>query len=306
MEVNKLKKILQVMLVIIVLGVQITVFAADSATEKLIQMELDTYGAEQTGAILNRINRLEKDFSGKNMQGNMNVRIDSIYEILYGNSGAPSILAQINAIEWNAYNEVSGESIVNRLNKLESELLGKNSNATFIKRINSLSRASFGSEQIPLLEMQVPRNLLIKVELTENVGSRTLQTGDLVDIRVAENVFLDGKLIFAKGLTGKGKVEKVRKAKGWIAQNGKIQIDFYTLNCIDGKSIDIYVGEESKNEMTKQEMISGASLVGINLNNDWNKVMVHGKNLEVTAGTNLYVQTEKVMRLYGLKTDSQF
>ena len=238
------------------------------------------------------------------MRGNLTVRIDSVYEILYGNSGAPSVLAKINAIEWNAYNEVSGNNVQDRLIRLEREIFGKTSKETLIKRIDALAKASFGNEEIPLVELQIPRDLLIKVELVEGIGTRTLQAGDLVDIKVSENVFVDGKLIFAKGLPGKGKVEKVRKAKGWTGRNGKVEIDFYTLNCIDGKSIDVFVGEESKNEMMGQQMIAGASLVGMNLNDDWNKVMVHGKNLEIPAGTQLYLQTEKTIELYGLKVST--
>lgn len=299
-----MKKFLTVLIALVLSYLPLTVLAADSATEKLIRMEQDTYGAEQPGAILDRINHLEKDYSGKNMRGNLNVRIDSIYEILYGNIGTPSVLAKINAIEWNAYNAVSNKSIQERLTKLERELFGKTSTGTFIKRIDAIAKAAFGTDQIPLLEMQVSKDVLIKVELAENVGSRNLQAGDLVDIKVAENVFVDGKLVFAKGLPGKGKVEKVRKAKGWTGRNGKIQIDFFTLNCIDGKNLEIYVGEESKHEMTTQGMIAGASLVGMNLNDDWNKFMVHGKNLEISAGTELYVQTERNIRLYGLKVSS--
>lgn len=299
-----MRKFLQIIFALIIFFVPLTVFAADSATEKLIQMEQDTYGSEQRGAILDRISRLEQDYSGKNMRGNMNVRIDSVYEILYGNIGTPSVLAKINAIEWNAYNEVSGKSVQKRLAELEREILGENSTETFIKRIDNLAQASFGREEIPLTEMQVSRDVLIKVVLAENVGTRNFQVGDIVDIQVAENVFVDGKLVFAKGLPGKGKVQSVRKAKGWIGQNGKIQIDFYSLNCIDGNSVEIYVGEESKHEMTTRKMIKGASLVGMNLNDDWNKLMVHGKNLEIYAGTELYVQTERNVNLYGLNVSS--
>ena len=299
-----MKKFLTTLLTAVFFCLPLTVFAADSATEKLIQMEIDTYGKEQPGAILERINQLEKEYTGQNMRGNLTVRIDSVYEILYGNSGAPSVLAKINAIEWNAYSKVSSNSVQERLTRLEREIFGKTSNETFIKRINTLAKASFGNEEIPLVEMQLSRDVLIKVELVEDVGSRTLQAGDLVDIKVAENVFVDGNLIFAKGLPGKGKVEKVRKAKGWTGRNGKLEIDFYTLNCIDGNGIDVYVGEESKNEMTVQQMIAGASLVGMNLNNDWNKIMVHGKNLEIPAGTQLYLQTEKTVGLYGLKVSA--
>lgn len=300
MEANKLKKFLSALLTLFIFGISLTVSAADSANEKLIRMEQDTYGTEQTGAILDRISHLEKDYSGKNMSGNLNVRIDSIYEILYGNIGTPSILAKINAIEWNTYSEVSGKSIQERLKKLEKEIFGKTSTETFIKRINVIAKATFGDEQIPLLEMQVAKDVLIKVALAEGVGSRNLQEGDFVNIKVAEDVFIDGKLVFAKGLPGKGKVEKVRKAKGWTGRNGKIQINFFTLNCIDGKSVEIYVGEASKNEMATKEMIKGASLVGMNLNNDWDKFMIHGKNLEISAGTELYVQTKGNIKLYGL------
>ena len=304
-----MKKFLLTAIALLIFYVPLICSASDSATEKLIQMEQDTYGAEQNGAILDRISRLETDYSGKNMQGNMNVRIDSVYEVLYGNIGTPSIIAKINAVEWNVYNEVSSESIQRRLIKLEREILGKTSKDTFIKRIDAIAKASFGREQIPLNEMQISRDLLIKVELDENVGTRTLKVGEIVDIKVAENVFVDGRLIFAKGLSGKGKVEKVRKAKGWRGQNGKIQIDFYSLNCLDGKNIDIIVGEEAKQEMTNKSMVAGASLVGMNLNSDWNKIMVRGKNIEVAAGTKLYVQTEKPVHVYCLsvnKADSDF
>ena len=291
---------------LIIFFVPLTVLAAEiSANSKLVQMEIDTYGSEQTGAILDRINRLEKDFSGSNMQGNMNARIDSVYEILYGNAGEPSILAKINAIEWNAYHEVSGESINNRLNKLENEISGKTSAEPFIKRISALAQASFGNETIPLSQMQIPENVLIKVALVEGIGSRTLQEDDIVDIQVAENTFVDGKLIFPKGLRGKGKVEGVRKAKGWIGRNGKINIDFYTLKCIDGTNTDIFVGEESKIEMKIKQMVGGAALVGMNLSSDWNKIMVHGKNVEIPAGTEFFVQTEKTFNLYGLQVDSE-
>ena len=49
-----------------------SVFAApeDSANAKLAKIEIDTYGTEQSGAILDRISRLEKSYSGQNMTGN--------------------------------------------------------------------------------------------------------------------------------------------------------------------------------------------------------------------------------------------
>ena len=51
--------------------------AEESANAKLVRIEIDTYGAEQSGALLDRIATLEKSYSGQNMSGNMNARIET-------------------------------------------------------------------------------------------------------------------------------------------------------------------------------------------------------------------------------------
>ena len=103
-----------------------SVFAAEeSANEKLARIETDTYGFEQSGAILDRISRLEKNYSGQNMNGNMNARIDAIYDILYNNDVGPGVLAKVNALEWNFNHEVESGGIDKRLATLENAILGK-------------------------------------------------------------------------------------------------------------------------------------------------------------------------------------
>ena len=288
------------LLTAMIFGNQFTAFAADSVNDKLTKIEQDTYGAEKTGALLDRISKLEKDFNGKNLQANMNVRIDSIYNILYEDTGEPSILAKINALEWNVNHEVKSEGIDKRLSDLESAILGTTSEGTFSKRIHELSKASFGSEDIPMTQMQLNKNTLIKVALVDSINSKTIQVGDTVSIQVAEDVIIDNNLVFAKGLRGEGTVKSVRKAQGWSGKNGKIEIDFSTLRTIDGRNIEIFAGDESKKEMIEKQMIQGASLVAMNLNSDWNKVLVHGKNLEIAAGTELYVQTKNDSEVYVL------
>ena len=196
--------------------------AADSANEKLAQIEIDAYGEEQLGAILDRLNRLENDFSGNNMQGNINARIEAISDILYDNSAAPGILTKINALEWNVNNEVSGEGIDSRLTKLEENIFGSSSEEnSFAERINALSKETFGTENIPLVEIQLPANTLVKVATVEELSTRTLKLDDNISVKVAENVVVDGNLVFAKGLQGEGIVTKVRRGKN-IGRNGKI------------------------------------------------------------------------------------
>ena len=299
-----MRKIFLATLMILIFFAQI-VFAEESANEKLLQIERDTYGNEQIGAILDRLNKLEKDFTGRNMQGNMNARIDAIYNILYNDTGEPSIIAKVNALEWNINHEVQVGGIDKRLSALENTILGKAESGTFINRIRELSKNSFGMENIPMLEMQIPANILIKVALSEDIGSKTLQVGDVVKFIVAEDVFQDDKLIFAKGLEGFGTVMNVRKAKGWIGMNGKVEIDFNKIRCLDGRTIDIFVGDESKNIMAENKMIEGASLVGMNLNSNLDKALVRGKNLNITAGTEFYIQTKNSTAVYALPIDSE-
>ena len=277
-------------------------FAAQSANEKLIQIEQEIYGAEQSGAILNRIGQLEKDYSGKNMQGNMNARIEAIYESLYENAGQPSVVAKVNALEWNVNHEVKSEGIKSRLSDLESTIFGTTKSGNLSSRIRELAKASFGSENIPMIQMQLPENTLIKVEMVDSINSRTLQVGDTVTMKVAEDVIIGDKLIFAKGLLGQGTVKSVRKAKGWTGRNGKIDIDFDFIRTIDGNSLETFVGEQAKQKIIDEQMTQGASLIAMDIDNDWSKVLVRGKNIETTAGTQLYIQTKNPETLYVLDT----
>ena len=282
-----------------------TSFAAQSATDKLIKIEQDTYGEEQVGAILNRISQLEKDYNGKNMQGNMNARIEEIYNSLYENSGQPSIAAKVNALEWNVSHEVKGEGIKKRLVALETEIFGAEQKGSLSSRIGELSKATFGDENIPMIKAQLPTNSVIKVELMDSINSKTLQVGDVVTIKVAED-FLDGdKLIFAKGLQGEGKVKSVRKAKGWTGRNGKVDIEFEFIRSIDGNNIETFVGEEAKQKMIAEQMTEGASLVAMDINDDWQKVLVRGKNVDINAGTQLYIQTKNSVSVYALNTNAK-
>lgn len=280
------------------------IFAEESANEKLIQIERDTYGAEQTGAILNRISKLEKDYTGKNMQGNMNARIDAIYNLLYENTGEASVIAKVNALEWNINHEVKSGGIDNRIFLLEDSILGKTESGTFFSRIRQLSKESFGAENIPMQEEQIPENILIKVSLTEDVGSKTLQIGDTVNFQVAEDVIIDDKLIFAKGLRGEGTVINVRRAQGWLAKKGKVEIDFNKIRCLDGRTIETFVGDEAKKIMTENKMVAGALLVGMDLNSDWVKTMRAGRNIEISEGTEFFIQTKNLAAVYVLPTDS--
>ncbi len=281
-----------------------TAAADDSANAKLARIETDTYGIEQSGAILDRISRLEKSYSGQNMQGNMNARIDAIYKILYDNSAGPCVLAKINALEWNINHEVRSDGVEKRLAALETAILGKTTDGTFNARIRALAKGSFGEEILPIAQVQIPANTLIKVETTAPVSSKTMQAGDSVPFRVVEDIFVDGKLVFVTGLPGEGTVNDVRRARN-IMSNGKLEIDFHTLKTVDGQDAKTFSGVEAREEMKAQSMARGLSLVGLTFSGKYGgveEVFVRGKNIELPAGVQVYIQTRDPITVYGVST----
>ena len=278
--------------------------ADDSATAKLARIEMDTYGYEQVGAILDRISRLEKSYSGQSVSGNMNARIDAIYKILYDNTEQPCVLAKVNALEWNINHEVKSGGVEKRLVALETAILGRMSDGTFNSRIRALAKASFGEEILPIEPVQIPANTLIKVETTVPASSKTMQPGDSVPVRVVEDIFVDGKLVFVTGLPGEGTVINVHRARN-IMSNGKLEVDFHTLQTIDGQSAKTFAGVESVEQMKLQEMGRGLSLVGITFSGKtagMEEVFMRGKNIDVPAGILLYIQTKEPLTVYGVTT----
>ena len=279
----------------------------DTVQGKLAMLEVDTYGAEQTGAVMDRLNKLEKDYDGKHREGSLMARVDALYKELYTNGSEPSLLAELNAVEWNIGHEVSMKPLETRLADMELGLLGKTGEGTFKARISKLGKASLGNEKIPMDHVQVPANTLIKVALVDRVNAKNLKAGDKVRYKVAEDVLVDGSLVFAKGEPGEGTVEKVRQAKNF-GRNAEVQIDFNKTKSIDGTEIETYVGEESKQEMKNLAMAAGASVAGMLLLGPIGIIggaFVKGKNIDLPEGTELYIQTQNEESLYGVATVQQ-
>ena len=278
-------------------------FAADdSANAKLARIEIDTYGAEQSGAILDRISQLEKSYSGRNMTGNMNARIEAIYDTLYDNSAEPGILAKVNVLEWNLNHKVALGGIDTRLVALENQILGKTLTGTFNERIRELAKASYGAEILPIAQVQIPANTLIKVVTTAPVSSKVLQEGDVIPVKIVEDVFVEGSLVFASGLPGEGVVTRVVRAKN-IFSNGKIETDFNKLQSLDGQDVKTFTGVEALEEMSNNSMARGLSLIGQTFsgkNKDMEEVFIRGKNIELPAGIELFVQIREPVVVYGL------
>lgn len=303
----RFRKLLSVLLsaVFFVSSMGITAAATpETVQDKLGAVEKDTYGTEQTGALIDRINKLEKDYDGTHRTGSLMARVNAIYNEVYTNSTKPSLLADLNAVEWNIGHEVSMDSVDERVANLEMDLMGKTGTGTYRERLAKLSQASFGSAELPLSQVRVPSDTLVKIALVTPVNSDNLKAGDTIRYQVAQDVLVDGKLVFAKGLPGEGTVTKVKQARNF-GRNAEVQIDFNKTKSIDGTYVDTYIGEEAKKEMKNLAMAAGASIAGIAILGPIGVVagaFVHGKDVNLPAGTELFIQTKGDATLYGVAT----
>ncbi|MBO6305394.1 MAG: hypothetical protein J6M62_10020, partial [Selenomonadaceae bacterium] len=198
--------------------------------------------------------------------------------------------------------EVTTDPILTRLSALEMKIYGKTGEGTLANRLDSLARASFGENKLPVQKCEVPAGTLIKIALTEGVTTKNIKVGDIVHYHVAEDVIVDGVLVFTKGAKGEGKVTKMQPAKNF-GRNAELLVEFEKTKALEGTFVETFVGEASKTEMERMGLAAGASIAGMVLLGPIGIIagaFVKGKNIELPAGTELYIETKLDNSLYGV------
>ena len=302
-----MKKLFSLLLTVLLLMESVGLAAAAAPItmqEKLEATERAAYGQPQTGALLDRLAHLEKDFGQASPQKSVVERTDTLYGIMLKNEGGPSLVTQMNAVEWAITQEVSMDSIQKRVGEMEITLQGRPSEGSYRQRIDTLAASAFGSHDIPLAAGVVPANTLIKVLTVTPINAKNLKEGDRIEFQAAEDVIEGGRLLFAKGAPGYGTVKKVKQARNF-GRDAEVVIDFQALRAIDGTDVEMLLGAESKEKMESMAMAAGASLAGMALLGPIGiigGVFIKGKNINLPAGTELYIQTKNETSLYGLST----
>ncbi len=306
------RKLLGVLLAAIMLfetmGLAMAATPSGAMADKLAEIERTAYGQPQTGALLDRVNKLEKDFEGENAPTqNIMQRVDALYATMFKNDNGPSLVTQLNAIEWAITRSVGTESIQKRVSEMEITMTGAPSEGTYRSRIDTLAGYAFGTKELPLVKTEMPTNTLVKVSLVTPVNAKNIKAGDRVEIKAEEDVVESGRLLFAKGAPGYGEVVKVRQA-AVFGRDAEVQIEFKTLRTMDGTDVPMTLGEESKEKMQSMAYAAGASIAGIALLGPIGIIggaFVKGKNVDLPAGTEIYIQTATPTTIYGLATEEK-
>ena len=278
-------------------GQEMTILDKVSATEKFF------YGTEQTGALVERVNKLDRDVYGEESHDSLAGKVDKLYTNVKSTSvDAPSFLLRLNAVEWALNHNVTSQPAKIRLEGVEHTLFGNVTEGPYETRLEKLLTVSYTDGVLNVNQTTIPMDMLIKIKMVTPVGSKTSRTGDVFVYQAAQDVYVNGVLVIPQGAQGTGKVLKVEQAKNF-GRDGELQLNFDTIDAVDGTSVPVLLGDKAKEENKSLATAAGASLAGMAILGPIGIVggaFVHGKDVNIPAGTEFYIQTKSELEVTGL------
>ena len=287
-------------------------FAAEPATisGRMDRVDQVVYGEIKDGSLLDRISSVDNLIYGKgNMTGDgLDDRVSNAYldVVNSGNDAAPSISARTNAREYYLTDEVKREALADRIGNLEKTVFGKEKTGAIDQRSAELEKAVYGDQHFEMKEVLLPEKTVFKIAINDKVSSKTNMVGDEVTFTVREDVKVGNNLVLPKGSQGSGVITKVSQPKSF-GRSGKLDISFDQVFSLDDEPIPTVLGPEAKEKLKMEAAAVGASAVGALALGPIGLVggfFVKGKDVEIPAGTELYIQTQSSVTTKGLVMES--
>lgn len=141
----------------------------------------------------------------------------------------------------------------------------------------------------------VPAGTLIRLNLEENLSTKTSNTGEMVNFTVVEAVKIGRKTVINKGAVARAQLEKVRKP-GRFGRNGSLKLRYLSVTSARGKEIPITLGEKSVKTNESMGLAAGASLGGYMILGPIGLIggtFVRGKHIDIPKDTQLIVEVAK-------------
>lgn len=273
--------------------------------QELGEIEVLLYGSVSDKAILTRVDDVEKTVYNSVQSGSVVQRTENLIDdLLLTTKKSTSLLFLFNTVEWSITGELAGGTLIERLNSLENMLVGETNTGSIKSRIEKLYNLSIKGREMPVDKVESRNNQLIRVELLEKINSNTARRGEKVSYRVLEDIKVKNTLIIPKGSRGKLEITEIEEA-GKMGKDGDIKIGFPSLKTIDGTNISVAIREEAQKKNESQKLAIGASVLGtaiLGLPGVVAGFFVEGKDEEIPAGSEMYIQITENKELYGVVT----
>lgn len=275
-------------------------------TDKADKLDEVIFGEVQQGSFLERVSAMDEAVYGGTGEGEgLDGRVSDLYRdvIRDESSSQPSLSTRVNTLEYYLTDEIKQDALESRVEMLESTVFGVGKTGALDVRVNELERAVYGNTHFELVTVTLPADTVFKISLNEEISSKVNMEGDIVHFTVQEDVLQDGVLVLPRGAQGSGVVTKVSRPK-FFGRSGSLEISFNQVFSIDAEEIPTVLGPESQEKLKMEAAAVGASAVGALALGPIGLVgglFVKGKDVEMPAGTELYIQTQQAVETHGMK-----
>ena len=279
---------------------------AVTLSEKIDRVDEVVYGNVQSGSLIHRVDQIDNLIYGvgNSSANGLDNRISNLYidVVKNDNDATPSISTRTNAMEYYLTDEVQTDPLSTRIGDLENKVYGKEKKGALDTRIADLEKAVYGDQHYEMKTVELPANTVFKISLNDDVNSKLNQVGDPVTFTVQEDVMVDDVLVLPRGSQGSGVVTKVSRPKSF-GRSGTLDISFDQVFSVDDESIPTVLGPEAKEKLKMEAAAVGASTIGALALGPIGLVgglFVKGKDVNLPAGTELYIQTSEAVVTKGL------
>ena len=275
------------------------------AADKIKAMEVMLYGSAQEGSLMERMDNIENDVNGLMTSEPILERIDVMYDYLQGapKDGSVSFATRLNVVEWRLNESMSGGPAKARIEAAEKLLNGKVDDGALTTRLEDLLElVSYEGGVVPVQQVTLPKDSVIKVEFTQELGNKINKVGDEVAFKAADNLYVNDVIVLPKGATGVGKVKKVVQP-GMFGKDGRVDIDFMYIYGTDGTEIPVFVGELAEQQAKSYAGAAGAAIGGMIILGPIGAVggaFVKGSSVTIPVGSVTYVQTTEDVTMQGV------
>jgi len=272
--------------------------------EDLAQIEMRIYGEVKDDSLLNRVELLEKELVGRTLPGILKDRVKQLKDfIVTGTPEEPSLSFKVNSAQWTLQDKITDDPLKVKIEELELTIFGELSEEVLAMRAERIFSVCFPEGKPNIQEITIPAGTLIPVVLLESIGSKKSDDGDIFEYQIAEDFVYAGSIIVPKNTIAKGEVLKAKKAS-ILLKKGKLEVDFKSVEALDGTNIRLVMGEASEEENSRLGIAIGASIAGlIILSNPIGLVagaLVPGKNVTLKEGTKIYLEVANDTKVLSL------
>ena len=266
-------------------------------SDDLSQIEMAIYGTTSEKPLIERVEYLEKELVGRTLPGTVTNRVKQLKEfIITGTPEDPSVIFKINSSQWLLEEKITNEPLIVKIENLENLLFGKTAEDVLAMRAEAIFSICFKEGRPQFEEVVIPAGTLVPIRFLSNLSSKNNKSGETFNFQIAENIFVDSKLVIPANSLGKGEIIEAKKAT-ILSRPGKLEIEFKPISALDGTTISLVLGEEAQEKNERIAIAVGVGILGlIVLSNPIGLIagaLVPGKNIEIEEGTEMFLQVKE-------------